>query len=125
MSQCKKLCPVSVWFPPDLGFVKFNVDGSSKGNPSPAGCRGVLQDSSGHIVAMFFGPLGVQESNVAELVVIKTALEDFVQTRWISCCNLIVESDSVIAVKWCLNEEARPWRLWDIFSDIDTLLLEI
>ncbi|XVF20345.1 hypothetical protein REPUB_Repub11eG0190200 [Reevesia pubescens] len=74
---------------------------------------------------MYSGPIGIQDSNTAKLVAIKTALEIFVQTEWKNSCNLIIESDSIIAVKWCIKEESRLRRPWDIFSQINSWLAEI
>ncbi|KAE8715988.1 hypothetical protein F3Y22_tig00110156pilonHSYRG00126 [Hibiscus syriacus] len=42
-----------IWHPLRLGQMKFNVDGSA--TKEAAGCGGVLRNSEGHVVAMFFG----------------------------------------------------------------------
>lgn len=36
-----------IWNPPDDQTLKWNVDGSSKGKPGPAGIGGVLRDHLG------------------------------------------------------------------------------
>jgi len=35
------------WRPPPQGFMKYNIDGASKGNPAIAGYCGVLRDEKG------------------------------------------------------------------------------
>ena len=37
------------WSPPEAGTLKINTDGSSRGNPGPAGIGGVGRDSSSDI----------------------------------------------------------------------------
>ncbi|XVF28701.1 hypothetical protein REPUB_Repub15cG0052600 [Reevesia pubescens] len=90
------------WLSPCHGSVKFNVAGYSKGNPGPAECG----------------------ANVAELLVIKIALEMFVVSDLKGSARLIIESDSLIVVSCCTELEFRPWRLWEIFAQIDGLLLK-
>ena len=68
---------------------------------------------------MFFGPLGILGSNVNELEAIKHAIVCFSEAGWIRKSNLIIESDSKISVSWVLNHEAKPWKLWPIFVEID------
>ncbi|XVF05081.1 hypothetical protein REPUB_Repub05bG0140500 [Reevesia pubescens] len=58
------------WSPLDHGSWKFNVDGSSLGKPGPLGYGGVFRDANSNIMAIFSSPLGVLDSNVAELLVI-------------------------------------------------------
>ncbi|KAL4312689.1 hypothetical protein GQ457_01G018530 [Hibiscus cannabinus] len=49
------------------GSLKFNVDGSAKGQPGSAGGGDVLRDAEGCILVLFSGPLGLLGSNMAEL----------------------------------------------------------
>ncbi|XVF38884.1 hypothetical protein REPUB_Repub20aG0141400 [Reevesia pubescens] len=67
-SSLKKPRHLYVWCPPGLGFVKFNVDGSCRGNPSPTGYGGVLRNFGGLIVAMFSSLISLQDSNTVELI---------------------------------------------------------
>ncbi|KAH1038168.1 hypothetical protein J1N35_039911 [Gossypium stocksii] len=52
---------------PACNNVKFSVDGSAQGKPSPAGCGGVLRDATGHVKGVFSGSAGFACSNEAEL----------------------------------------------------------
>ncbi|XP_042952286.1 uncharacterized protein LOC122289378 [Carya illinoinensis] len=62
------------WLPPCSNWVKLNIDGSSLGNPGPAGAGGVIRDASGHMCAAFSVSLGQDSNNYAEL---KSLLEDY------------------------------------------------
>lgn len=56
------------WHPPPKGFLKYNIYGASKGNPSTAGFRGVLRDEIGKILSIFHCHLGRAINNMAELM---------------------------------------------------------
>lgn len=48
--------------------MKFNIDEVAQGKPGPAGIGFVSRDSSGTTILTFFsGPIGVTESNEAEV----------------------------------------------------------
>ncbi|KAL4347296.1 hypothetical protein GQ457_17G024020 [Hibiscus cannabinus] len=102
--------------PPPCGVLKFNVDGSTRGKPGPASCGGVLRDDHGQILALFSGPLGVLESNDAEIRAICHAL---------LLLRVFIESDSLVAVSWVLEYERRPWTLWSWFRQIDFICTEL
>ncbi|XVE95297.1 hypothetical protein REPUB_Repub02eG0084100 [Reevesia pubescens] len=82
------------WRHHDPSNVKFNVDGSAKGNPWPVGYGGALRDFSGAIFAMFSGPLGIQVPIVAELLAIRTTLEVFLNSKFKFISILVIESNS-------------------------------
>ncbi|XP_039054282.1 uncharacterized protein LOC120196577 [Hibiscus syriacus] len=52
-SLCVQQRPKSVWKPPVLGQMKFNVVGSATNKL--AGCGGILRTAEGYVVAIFFG----------------------------------------------------------------------
>lgn len=49
---------VAFWFPPSLGYLKFNVDGSSQGNPGPCRVGGVLRNHNNEILGYFSKGIG-------------------------------------------------------------------
>ncbi|GMJ08961.1 hypothetical protein HRI_004565300 [Hibiscus trionum] len=104
------------------GCVKFNIDGSARGKLGPAGCGGVLRDEMGRVLALFSGPLGVLDSNEAELYAILFALESFRTLQW-GALPCIVESDSLVATLWVGRGETRPWRLYELFRRVDDACL--
>ncbi|MBA0620730.1 hypothetical protein Godav_006416 [Gossypium davidsonii] len=72
------------WMPPSIGSLKFNVDGAVKGDGQ------------------------VHDSNLAELLAIKTTLEVFVKIDWKGKTPLIIESDSLNVISSVMNANARP-----------------
>eukprot|EP00253_Pinus_taeda_P008734 PITA_08734 len=57
-----------LWHPPPKGFLKFNIDGASKGNPGFAAYGGVLRDEHGEVLFIFYCHLGKAMNNMAELM---------------------------------------------------------
>ncbi|XVF18710.1 hypothetical protein REPUB_Repub11eG0046200 [Reevesia pubescens] len=80
--------------PPHPGFLKFNIDGSSKGNLSLLGCEGVLRNETGSICAIFFCPIGSTDASSSELLALFHALDLFSKSAWKNKVPLIVEIDS-------------------------------
>ncbi|XVF36625.1 hypothetical protein REPUB_Repub19eG0073200 [Reevesia pubescens] len=99
----------SCWQPPPFGFLKFNVDGSAMEKPGPTGIGGVLRNSVGDFLLLFSKSIGYVDSNVAEFLAIMEALAIFANSKWSSDAGLIVESDSLIAIKWFNGEVILPW----------------
>ena len=54
------------WKAPPMGQIKGNFDGATKGNPSKAGCRGVLRDHTCNIIDVISIPIGTSTSNKVE-----------------------------------------------------------
>ncbi|XVE97705.1 hypothetical protein REPUB_Repub03eG0041900 [Reevesia pubescens] len=104
---------------------KFNVDGFSRGNTSPTDCGGVLRSCEGIIIALFLSPIGLYDSNIAELLSIKKTLDVFLKSKNFENVSLVIESDYAIVINWCIKEDLRPWRLWESFSQIDSMIPRI
>ncbi|MCH79922.1 N-terminal acetyltransferase complex ARD1 subunit-like protein [Trifolium medium] len=69
------------WQKPAQNEWKWNVDGSSKGNPGATGIGGVLRNDRGDTVAEFSASIGVRDSNEAEFLAI-FALEQSLDKDW-------------------------------------------
>lgn len=63
------------WHPPLKGFLKFNIDGASKGNPGTTGYGGVLRDENGSVIFIFHCHLGKATNNMAELMAMEQCLD--------------------------------------------------
>lgn len=111
------------WHPPPKGFLKFNIDGASKGNLSKAGHGGVLRDDRGDIIFIFYGNLGKTTNNMAELMAMEQILEFLVEENR---QNTIIEVDSEIVINSVrrISWGTRPkksssnWRLIQVFQRI-------
>ncbi|EOY09734.1 Uncharacterized protein TCM_025122 [Theobroma cacao] len=68
-------------------------DGLTKDKLGPAGCGGILCNSDGYVVGVFLGPLGIQDSNFAELMAILHVVRFFSYSSFTSS-KLIIEFDS-------------------------------
>ncbi|KAK2640263.1 hypothetical protein Ddye_028058 [Dipteronia dyeriana] len=91
--------------PPTLDKLKFNVDGSVRGKPGPAGIGGVLRNSNGKIMCLFSKNVGIMDSNKAELLAIKKTVQLCVSNPELRGRDIEVVSDSKVAVSWVNNED--------------------
>ena len=117
----KGLRTITDWKPPLAGALKFNVDGFARGKPGPAGCGGVLRDADGKVLALFSCPVESCDANVAELWGIWWAFDIFLNSNRFEGKELMIESDSAVALAWCSKKDARPWKLWKILNAIDCM----
>ncbi|KAL4367510.1 hypothetical protein GQ457_05G003450 [Hibiscus cannabinus] len=115
-------CNIPYWSPPSLGEMKFNVDGAV--SVGSAGCGGVLRTSEGEVRAMFSALVPIFEADFAEVYAIKTALAIFIEASWNVKTNLLVETDSQLAISWIRNVLSRSWRWWNIFEEIDGMFAD-
>ncbi|PWA95600.1 hypothetical protein CTI12_AA049650 [Artemisia annua] len=88
------------WRLPDVGSLKFNVDGAARGKLGSTGMGGLLRNNCGVVVAIFSIPLGVLDSNVVEVMAIKETCRMVNEKLDWSSPGIIVESDSLNAVSW-------------------------
>ncbi|KAJ1380964.1 Ribonuclease H domain [Sesbania bispinosa] len=84
------------WCNPELGWIKFNVDGLVKSASRNAGCGGVIRDHRGNWVGCFSFNIGSSSVLMAELRGITTALH----IAWeMGYSKVWIESDSLTAVE--------------------------
>lgn len=99
------------WNPPIPGHLKWNVDASFKPSPRMSAIGGVLRGSCGLFKCMFSSPIPPIEINSAEVLAIYRALQITASNATIKSQPILVESDSVNAVKWCNDDTGGPWNL--------------
>ena len=63
------------WHSPPQRFLKFNIDGASKGNPGTTSFGGVLRDEEGYIILIFHNHLRRATNNMVELMALEQCLE--------------------------------------------------
>ncbi|MCD7469089.1 hypothetical protein HAX54_007878 [Datura stramonium] len=68
------LVPIK-WNFPQKDFVKLNIDGFSKDNPSPCGGGGVIRGNSGNLLAVFRGYLGLNTNNMEATLALKIGVK--------------------------------------------------
>ena len=69
----------------------MNFDGASKGNPGPAGFGGIFRNSQGDALAIYYGSIGWDTNNSAELEGLWQGLN---LTHLLNLSPIIVEGDS-------------------------------
>eukprot|EP00253_Pinus_taeda_P006734 PITA_06734 len=79
------------WEAPPPNSFKLNFDGASKGNPGPAGFGGVIRNHNGALLQIFFGNIGWDTNNSAEL---EGLWQGLLIARRLNLQPLIVEVDS-------------------------------
>ncbi|EEF29695.1 conserved hypothetical protein [Ricinus communis] len=110
------------WLPPLANELKWNVYGSIIGKPGIAGIGGVLRNAEGLFIALFSCPIGIKDSNDAEVHAICKAFELTVQNGNLFSSNICAESDSKIAVGLVNGEcDAAPFKHWNILFKIRSL----
>ncbi|KAK1575025.1 hypothetical protein Q3G72_001936 [Acer saccharum] len=102
------------WKPPMVGSLKFNVDGSSRGNPGLSGIGGVLRNSDGDIVCLFSAPIGVGSAMDSEVQAILKACQMCVNELCPADVNITIECDSQAAVS-CVNGAGEIFLLIRVF----------
>ncbi|XWS68843.1 hypothetical protein CRYUN_Cryun04dG0127700 [Craigia yunnanensis] len=76
----KSVKVVTMWIPPPYGCMKFNVDGFSKDKSGPVGIGGILGDNLSVIKMVFSKFVGMEDSNMAELLAVREAMCLFISS---------------------------------------------
>lgn len=115
------------WQPPSQVFLKFNIDGASKGNLGEADQGGVTRDEEGNIQVIFHSYLGKATNNMAELMAMELCLEILLKYN---IHNVIIEADSELVINSVkrINAGAAPekisghWWLLQVYQRIQSHL---
>lgn len=107
------------WLPPSVDCLTRNVDGSSLGKPSTAGSGGVLRNTCAHFLVLFSCPVGMMDSNHAEIKAIRYSLESSFGNNAVKGHKLVINSDSTNAIAWVTKQSFRPQKLQSDFNAID------
>eukprot|EP00253_Pinus_taeda_P025774 PITA_25774 len=115
------------WKPPPKNTYILNFDGASKGNPGITGYGGVIRNSQGIPLKVYFGSIGWNTNNAAELDGLWKGLQISQQQRYIP---LIVEGDSQIIINMATKIQqgsaaqkvSRSWRMATRLESLQTWL---
>ncbi|OMO87312.1 hypothetical protein COLO4_20696 [Corchorus olitorius] len=110
---------LGTWERPQSGYLKFNVNGSARGQLGSAGIGGVLRDDCRNIKLFFSKHIGEANLNKVELLAIKEAFLFFCALDNYNNKGLITISSNV--VHWSNNPESCPWILRRIIMQIESL----
>lgn len=89
-----------VWETHLPNMFKLNFNGATKGNPGLAGVGGVFQNAAGDIVGIYWGYIGENMNNMAELKALLAGINMVVTNGWFS---FIIEGDSQIIIQMAMN----------------------
>jgi len=115
------------WHPPLEGYLKYNIDGASKGNSGIAGYGGVLRNAEGSIVFIFHCHLGTATNNMAELMAMEQCLDLLKQNN---CLNVMIEANLELIINsvqkihngTVLDKVSKHWNLIRVFQIIQSHL---
>lgn len=101
----------SIWSLPSPGFIKWNVDASVTGNQDSSAIGGVLRNDMGIFMCVFSSLIPPMEINSAEIFAIFRAIKISLAFDHLKHSPMIIESDSANVVRWCRENDGRPWNL--------------
>ncbi|XP_077214595.1 uncharacterized protein LOC143849470 [Tasmannia lanceolata] len=110
---------IQSWVSPSQGLMKLNFNGSSLGNPGEAGIGGLCRNDKGEVLWAYSGPIGVADSNEAEVRAVHSGIK-FLDSQVYD--SSIVEGDSLNVIRWLSGEVAPPWRFLPFFKEIEDLI---
>ncbi|MBA0756223.1 hypothetical protein Gogos_021587, partial [Gossypium gossypioides] len=96
------------------------MNGSSRGCLRKTEIGGALRDKNGCVLALCSGPMGEGYAANAKLLAIENGLEIFANSGWVGCKHLVIESDPMLSISWCLNPCIQPWNFAKVFKRVDT-----
>lgn len=107
-----KPAPDIPWAPPSPNGLKWNVDASYNPRLNRAAIGGVLRNHRGEFICIFSTPIPTMEINNAKVNAIFRAIQiSLLNDCRIHLDNMIIESDSLNAVRWCRSPDEGPWNL--------------
>ncbi|XP_058763571.1 uncharacterized protein LOC131637023 [Vicia villosa] len=71
-----------IWYPPTIGWIKCNCDGSYNHNGLPATCRSLFRDCRDNFLLAFADSVPWMSSYLAKLVVVIRAMEISIEKSW-------------------------------------------
>lgn len=108
---------------PSLIYLKYNIDGASKGNPRKTGYGGVLRDAEGGIIFIFHCHLGTATNNMAELMALEQCLDFLSQDNYF---NVMIEAEFELIINSVKKKNSgttpekvsKHWKLIRVFQRI-------
>lgn len=108
-----------IWSPPKEGWVKYNLDGCSKGNPSLARERGVIRNDQGKIIEGYPKNIGFCSNNVAEVMAIWCGLKRMKDLGFI---KFFIEGDSKLIIYYLNGKFIISLEIRDVLDNSRIIL---
>ena len=77
-----------------------NFNGATKGNPGPTGLGGVFQNATREILGIYWGYIGENMNNMAEMKPLLAGINIVLTNGW---CLVIIKGDSQIILHMAMN----------------------
>ncbi|KAL0416831.1 UNVERIFIED_CONTAM: hypothetical protein Slati_3515000 [Sesamum latifolium] len=103
------------WDTPSLAWFKLNSNGSSLGNPGPAGAGGIIRDAKGQVRLAYQVALGATTSVIAELTAVWHGLELAIANGLVS---LEVEVDAMTVIQLLRSRAFGRWEVHHLIMRI-------
>lgn len=107
------------WQPPPMGSWKLNTDGSSLGNPGPAGGGYVVRGPHSEIIHAAAVFLGTATSLFSEIRALLLGLQWCAEQ---GCPMLYIECDSKVLVDLLSHKSTWPWRFQEDLQEIESIM---
>ena len=115
------------WEMPPQSVFKINFDGASKRNLGSVGFRGAIRNSEGSMVGLYWGYIGENTNNVAELKGLLAGLAMATSFGWFP---IILEGDSQLILQMItkllhrkpVNKVVDNWRMAHSLEKLRSLL---
>ncbi|KAK2654773.1 hypothetical protein Ddye_014629 [Dipteronia dyeriana] len=108
---------ISTWNPPSINALKFNMDGSMRGNPGNVGFGGVLRNNLGIILGLFLFYVRIGDSRLAEILAIHKVATLCSQSVMLRDKEMDIVSDSSKIVTWVNSEGPNNLEFVDIIYE--------
>lgn len=108
--------------PSFVGSVILNFDGSSKGNPGPAGYGCLIRDREGNVMISMVGLLGECDSIKVELYGLLMGLREC-KRMWLK--SFVVLWDSKAVIGWGRGKGDGSWRYAHYIYEIKELVAKL
>lgn len=107
----------STWVPPDLGFIKINIDGSFSAEVDRNGISGIFRDHTGNTLLQFNKEILSDSAISAKISAIRDGLLIAAASRWSNSSYFMLESDSTNVVAWFKDLSQAPWKFTNIIRE--------
>ena len=74
---------------------------------------------------VFSKAVGIVDSNLSKLLVVREAFIVFAASKWAKTHSLLIESDSINMVNWIKCPQSAPWRMKKFIFHIESIKLQL
>ncbi|KAK2655291.1 hypothetical protein Ddye_008343 [Dipteronia dyeriana] len=117
-----KKCVFEEWISLGIEALKFNIDGSSRGNPGVAGVGGVLRNNLGAVLCLLSSNIGSQNAITTELMVVEKSCSLCISNSAMWGQKIEIVSDSKTAFSWIKSTDFRTLHHVRLVYDIYDLM---